>query len=182
MIYFFTLLCCLSCFIHVASFIFIPWPIIIFDDAGNDASGNVYTPFLENQPRAPENNRMRRPQPPVTNMRPLLPRNPQNRLYPSRQQVATPQNTIKYITPYVSSPYCPAGQQYVYMPPTLDGDAVASICPLNNPIHPLCRCQTGCRHKNFFIPYGTSVMVDKCGNKCYCNSLNGEVECEFDSC
>lgn len=101
MIYFFTLLCCLSCFIHVASFIFIPWPIIIFDDAGNDASGNVYTPFLENQPRAPENNRMRRPQPPVTNMRPLLPRNPQNRLYPSRQQVATPQNTIKYITPYV---------------------------------------------------------------------------------
>lgn len=111
-----------------------------------------------------------------------------------------------------SSPYCPAGQQYVYMPPTLDGDAVASICPLNNPIHPLCRCQTGvfvykdlfniyycdriflrsinilhgfyiticlflvgCRHKNFFIPYGTSVMVDKCGNKCYCNSLNGEV-------
>ncbi|XP_061169057.1 uncharacterized protein LOC133178340 [Saccostrea echinata] len=186
------LLCCLLCFVYVDSFLYasVPWTVIIFDDIENDASGNYYTPFMENRPLGPVNNRRRRPPPPVGNLRPPIPMGnlrPLQRMAPNnmnipRREAVTPVNTVKYISPYPSTPYCPVGQQYVYLPPTLDGDAVASICPLNNPVHPLCRCQTGCRHKNFFIPYGTSIMVDKCGNKCYCNSLNGEVECEFDSC
>ncbi|XP_022319848.2 uncharacterized protein LOC111122378 [Crassostrea virginica] len=113
---------------------------------------------------------------------PGINRGPPNNLYPARRDFVASPETVKYISPYVSSPYCPVGQQYVYQPPGRTRDSVASVCPLNNPIHRFCRCLTGCRHKNFFIPYGTSITVDKCGNKCYCNNQNGEVECQFDSC
>uniref|UniRef100_K1QNY2 Uncharacterized protein n=1 Tax=Magallana gigas TaxID=29159 RepID=K1QNY2_MAGGI len=176
------LLCCYLCAASVTSFLWSPWAVIVFDDVSNDEPENFYTPFMNDRPRGTVDNRMRRPPPTFTQRRIPQRRILPNSQYPQRREIVSPSNTMKYISPYVSSPYCPTGQQYVYTPPAVVGDAVSSICPTNNPPRPLCRCQTGCRHKNFFIPYGTSIMVDKCANRCYCNNLKGEVECEFDSC
>ncbi|XP_060066625.1 uncharacterized protein LOC132546915 [Ylistrum balloti] len=45
-----------------------------------------------------------------------------------------------------------------------------------------CQCRQGCRHQNTFIPFGKTVIVDKCGNKCSCFNVYGAPECSFESC
>ncbi|XP_061169055.1 uncharacterized protein LOC133178339 [Saccostrea echinata] len=55
------------------------------------------------------------------------------------------------------------------------------ICPIYIP-EVDCKCRAGCRVDYTFIPYGTTVTMDSCGNTCSCFNMYGAPTCSNISC
>lgn len=55
------------------------------------------------------------------------------------------------------------------------------ICPIYIP-EVECKCRPGCRVDYTFIPYGTTVTMDTCGNTCSCFNMYGAASCSKKTC
>ncbi|XP_033744216.1 uncharacterized protein LOC117330104 [Pecten maximus] len=123
---------------------------------------------------------------PKTHMIPQVPAIPQIPAIPSQQQIVTPvtgefwqvqPNMVRRVPASASqcrtSRGCASGEECVFAEQWQCPDWIPNLN---------CQCRQGCRHQNTFIPFGQTVIVDKCGNKCSCFSVYGAPECSFESC
>ncbi|XP_052069415.1 calcium-binding protein P-like [Mytilus californianus] len=72
---------------------------------------------------------------------------------------------------------CGIGQQCVYR----SNVGLPYICPTWIPVLP-CQCIPGCRAQNQFIQVGQTKQIDTCGNRCTCNTQNGQASCTQIAC
>lgn len=73
---------------------------------------------------------------------------------------------IKKTTIFLFSRGCLTGHECVF--------SNSYICPIYIP-EVDCKCRAGCRVDYTFIPYGTTVTMDTCGNTCSCFNMYGAV-------
>ncbi|XP_069125742.1 uncharacterized protein [Argopecten irradians] len=121
-----------------------------------------------------------------THLIPKVPAIPQIPAVPSQQQIVPPvtgefwqvrPNMVQRIPAIASqcrtSRGCASGEECVFADQWQCPDWIPNLN---------CQCRQGCRHQNTFIPFGQTVIVDKCGNKCSCLSVYGSPECSYESC
>ncbi|XP_062603522.1 uncharacterized protein LOC134265300 [Saccostrea cucullata] len=87
--------------------------------------------------------------------------------------VTNGQESTKTSEPSCHKTGCMTGHECVF--------SGSHICPIYIP-EVDCKCRAGCRVDYTFIPYGTTVTMDTCGNTCSCFNMYGAPTCSNKSC